>query len=342
MNKKSILRISLIIVIISITISIIPIQNKVIYYPKILEKSSSLKIEMHYFNLMNLQIPLKSKVIEFFFDEKSKKLVMESNPDSITYDIKFENSTFLIGLKDHSKKYELTLPVIHFDEDKDDDGFPDYVELDNENDRSNFRKWFCTIALTQFYHFDDRWKDRDCAGLIRFCTREALKIHDNKWLSEKKLLYDINIPDVKKYNYPNVPLLGDKIFRIEKNSGEIIDSSNISKYFSDFAEAKYLISYNYDFISKDVREILPGDVLFFMNENNLEWPYHCMIFLGSDIISEKNIGDFVIYHTGSNIGNEGIIKKLSLSELNKHPNQRWHPVKSNPYFLGFYRWKLLN
>jgi len=60
------------------------------------------------------------------------------------------------------------------------------------------------------------------------------------------------------------------------------------------------------------------------------------------MISDKNHGDFVIYHTGNDGNTEGIIKKLRLSDLKKHPVKRWHPIKSNPFFLGFYRWKLLN
>ena len=247
----------------------------------------------------------------------------------------------LIAIKDNKIKYSIALPVIHSNDDTDDDGFPDAMELDNENDRNNFRKWFCTIALTQYYHLDDRWKDRDCAGLIRYCIREALKVHDNKWLSEKKLLYDINIPDVKKFNYPFIPVTGSKFFRIKQKGNEQIDSNNISEYFSDFAESKYLLSYNFEYISKDVREALPGDVLFFRNELSIEWPYHSMIFIGNDIITEKNVGDLVIYHTGSNEGKDGIIKKIRLSDLDKHPNKRWHTNVSNPYFLGFFRWEVV-
>ena len=320
---------------------IIPVKNQIIYFPKILERSSTVRMEISFFNLLNIKIPLRTKTVEFFYNERTRKVAMSDNPDNLTCEIKSENNTFAILIKDNKIKYSITLPIIRTDDDTDDDGFPDVMELDDENDRSNFRKWFCTIALTQYYHLDDRWKDRDCAGLIRYCLREALKVHDNKWLSEKKLLYDINIPDVKKYNYPYIPIIGSKIFRIKPSGVAIKDSSDIDKYFSDFAEAKYLLSYNYEFISKDVRDILPGDVLFFVNDQSIEWPYHCMIFLGSDIITEKNIGDFVIYHTGPDEGKEGIIKKLRLSDLNKHPNKRWYTIASNPYFLGFYRWKLL-
>ncbi len=49
----------------------------------------------------------------------------------------------------------------------------------------------------------------------------------------------------------------------------------------------------------------------------------------------------VVYHTGPRAGKPGIVKILRLSDLLLHPNSRWHPVESNPYFLGVYRWKFI-
>ncbi len=341
MTKRRMIWICLGFIIVLVALIFYPVKNNVIYNPKIFDKSSSLKIEICYFNLFSMKIPYRSKIIEFYYDHKADSLTLQDNVYNLLYELKKESGAVNIVIRDKFKKYSFSIPVIRANYDSDNDGFPDSVELEDENDRTNFRKWFCTIALTQYYHPDDKWKDRDCAGFIRFCTREALKKHDNKWLAEKKLLYDINIPDVRKFNYPNLPLLGDKIFRIDPVHRDPNDSSEFIKSFSEFAEAKYLLSYNYDFISKDELDVLPGDILFFINDISLEWPYHSMIFLGSDILTEKHVGDLVIYHTGTENGKEGIIKKIGLSDLNKHPNKRWHPQKSNPFFLGFYRWKIL-
>src|SRR5258708_37020773 len=64
--------------------------------------------------------------------------------------------------------------------DSDNDGIPDTAELHTFQDRDNFRRWFTTIAETQFYQLSDQWKaeQRDCAGLGRFAMREALLRHD--------------------------------------------------------------------------------------------------------------------------------------------------------------------
>jgi uncharacterized protein len=158
--------------------------------------------------------------------------------------LKAKNSSgdleFMIKTGSGDEIAKVSLPIYSLILDSDHDGFPDVLELTDEQDRYNFRKWFVMIALTQYYHIDDSWVDRDCAGLIRFCFRETLKKHDNNWLNKKRFLYDINLPDIKKYNYPDLPLVKDRIFRT--NSNIFIDSDlNISdSVFVSFVEAKYL------------------------------------------------------------------------------------------------------
>lgn len=78
-----------------------------------------------------------------------------------------------------------------------------------------------------------------------------------------------------------------------------------------------------------------------MNDINPSWPLHSMIFIGGGFGLEFD--DMVVYHTGpDSLRNEkGMIKVLRLDDLNKHPDSRWHINKSNKYFLGVYRWKIL-
>jgi hypothetical protein len=95
-------------------------------------------------------------------------------------------------------------------------------------------------------------------------------------------------------------------------------------------------------LSKNIQDAQPGDIIFFLNDVNPKWPYHTMVFIGNDNIGDfRKIDDWVIYHTGQDENNAGIVKKIRLKDLQKHPNKRWHPIFSNPYFLGFYRWKIL-
>src|SRR6266581_2867381 len=64
--------------------------------------------------------------------------------------------------------------------DSDNDGIPDAIELRTYQDRDAFKRWFTAIAETQFYQLSDQWnaEQRDCAGLVRFATREALRMDD--------------------------------------------------------------------------------------------------------------------------------------------------------------------
>jgi uncharacterized protein YfaT (DUF1175 family) len=231
--------------------------------------------------------------------------------------------------------------------DRNRNGYPDLLDLTSESDRTSFRRWFTTIALGQLTHIDDRWHDRDCAGLLRYCYREALKRHDNTWLASRKWLVTGAIPDVRKYNYPNVPIVGTRVFNAgRRNAAEPGDdasgalpasnpprrSSSPLDNFSDYAEAARLKDNSLAFLSRNPADALPGDVLIYLNDTDSKWPYHTMIYLGSGV---------TIYHTGPDGDKPGIVKKLSLAQLAQHPNPRWHPVAGNPYFLGFYRWRIL-
>src|SRR5262245_55379277 len=74
-------------------------------------------------------------------------------------------------------------------EDADRDGLPDGAQLWSLEDRNNFRRWFTAIAEQQFYALSDAWNpdQRDCAGLVRFAYREALRRHDRAWFKSLSL-----------------------------------------------------------------------------------------------------------------------------------------------------------
>ena len=73
-----------------------------------------------------------------------------------------------------------------FSLDSDNDGIPDAAELSSFRDRENFRHAFTGIAEMQFYRISDEWnkEQRDCAGLVRFAWREALRRHDRAWFQK--------------------------------------------------------------------------------------------------------------------------------------------------------------
>lgn len=225
--------------------------------------------------------------------------------------------------------------------DSDNDGIPDPAELRTFQDRDNFRRWFTAIAETQFYQLSDQWnaEQRDCAGLVRFAIREALRRHDRIWFQKMGPGYETVAPDVAGFNLDQNPL-GKKIFRTDFGSFHESDLRN--GRFSEFADGRSLKNFNSVFVSRDRREAQPGDLLFFYQPWVQKYPYHVMVVLGSPHIAPNGASDWVVYHTGSSPTDQGTVKKVQLSILDHHPDPRWRPVESNKNFLGFYRLKILN
>ncbi len=225
--------------------------------------------------------------------------------------------------------------------DSDNDGIPDAAELQSFMDRENFRRWFTLIAEGQFYHLSDQWKteQRDCAGLVRFAWREALRKHDRVWFQKMGPGYEPTAPDVARYNLEQGPL-GEKLFRTAFGSYKDGEVSNGT--FSEFADARSLKSFNATFISRDRQDAESGDLLFFYQPWVQKYPYHVMVFLGRAKMGANASNDWVVYHTGSSATDEGTVKKVELSVLDQHPNKRWRPIEGNPNFLGFYRLKILD
>lgn len=235
------------------------------------------------------------------------------------------------------------------DGDSDEDGIPDAAELHSFDDRANFRRWFTSIAEMQFYELSDAWskEQRDCAGLVRFAWREALRRHDRIWfqgMGAKSGAYEAVAPDVKAYSLEKSPL-GEKLFRTEFGAFEKDDLANGK--FSEFADARTLKNYNVTFLTRDRQPgekpglPQPGDLLFFHQPQAHKFPYHVMIFLGAARVAGEGANDWVVYHTGSSPEDKGEVKKVRLSVLDQHPNVHWRPIQSNQNFLGFYRLKIL-
>jgi uncharacterized protein YfaT (DUF1175 family) len=224
--------------------------------------------------------------------------------------------------------------------DSDNDGIPDTAELRTFQDRDNFRRWFTAIAETQFYQLSDQWnaEQRDCAGLVRFAIREALRRHDRIWFQKMGPGYETVAPDVAGFDLDQ-NALGEKIFRTDFGSFHESDLRN--GRFSEFADGRSLKNFNSVFVSRDRREAQSGDLLFFYQPWVQKFPYHVMVLLGSPHIAPNGAPDWVVYHTGSSPTDQGTVKKVQLSTLDHHPDPRWRPVESNKNFLGFYRLKIL-
>ncbi len=220
--------------------------------------------------------------------------------------------------------------------DSDADGFPNVAELNTEEDRHSFREWFTAIAETQYEKPSRAWPEeqRDCAGLVRFAYREALKAHTTRNLRKFGASAGTAAGDVRKFNYPYVPVLGEKVFRVKPGAfvrGDEADG------FSAFADANTLREFNVAKVGKDVNEAIPGDLLFFLQFGSFPMPDHIMIVTRG----EKSGPHSLLYHTGPVDGGPGRIKRISVEDLLGWRDPRWHPVESNPYFLGVFRFKIM-
>ena len=216
------------------------------------------------------------------------------------------------------------------------DGTPDFLRLDDA-DHQAFRRWFTFLAEMPFVQPPARVpaEVNDCAALLRFAYREALREHTSVWANELGLEGTPPGPSVQKYQYPFTPL-GASMFRVEP---ERFVAPDLSSAFAQFADAETLRKLNTHFVSRDLRQARPGDLLFY-RQLSQDLPYHTMVFLGPSHFEDGG-EQYIVYHTGPLGESKGEIRRPSVTELMNHPSPRWRPLPGNPNFLGVYRWNIL-
>ncbi len=213
------------------------------------------------------------------------------------------------------------------------DGTPDFLRLTDPADQAAFRRWITLIAEYQAVRPPSAVPPEivDCASLLRYSYREALKRHDENWL----MATGIDVPaapgEIRAWTYPHTPL-GTALFRVQPGPFEPADLSNGA--FAQFADAKTLVQRNAYFVSRNVRSALPGDLLFYRQFGQSS-PWHSMIVIRSGADAE------VVYDTGPDHSQPGELRRVLLSELLDHPQPQWRPLAGNPNFLGVYRWNIL-
>jgi uncharacterized protein YfaT (DUF1175 family) len=77
------------------------------------------------------------------------------------------------------------------------DGTPDFVRLSDPADQAAFRRWFTLIAAYQATRppAESPAEITDCASLLRYAYREALKRHDDVWFQTSGI--QVAAPPVK-------------------------------------------------------------------------------------------------------------------------------------------------
>ena len=227
------------------------------------------------------------------------------------------------------------------------DGTPDFVRLTDPADQAAFRRWFTLIAEYQAARPQAQppAEITDCASLLRYAYREALKRHDDVWFQTSGIEVAAPPGEIRAWSYPHSPL-GTALFRVTPGAFSAEDLTGGA--FAQFADAKTLVERNAYFVSRDVRAAEPGDLLFYRQFGQSS-PWHSMIVTRSGAAAE------VVYDTGPDHsphgprpvrggpdhGRPGEIRRVLLSELLDHPQPQWRPTPSNPNFLGVYRWNIL-
>jgi uncharacterized protein YfaT (DUF1175 family) len=215
------------------------------------------------------------------------------------------------------------------------DGTPDFLRLP-PSDQEAFRRWFRFLSEAQYYRDQNALPKEitDCAALLRYAYRESLAGHDGSWANRTGLPQVPSLPPVRKYEYPFTPL-NAALFRTRPGPFQRADLGNGA--FAEFADAQHLKRWNCHFLSRDLRQAAPGDLLFYRQiAEPSRLPFHSMIFLGPSVM-EPSSKTFVIYHTG---GPEGI-RRLTVEDLIGYPLPQWRPIPGNENFLGVFRWNIL-
>jgi len=142
------------------------------------------------------------------------------------------------------------------------DGTPDFLRLDAPSDQDTFRRWFVLIAEFEALRPPDEvpHEINDCAALLRYAYRNALRTHDAAWFRETQIEPSSALPSLEKYRYPHTPL-GAALFRIRPGAFFPEDLKNGT--FAEFADAKTLKDFNMHFVSRDIHAARPGDLLFY-------------------------------------------------------------------------------
>lgn len=236
-----------------------------------------------------------------------------------------------VFLRENGQSQSIHL-VIGMDVAETSDGTPDWMRLHQAADRQAFRRWFTALA--------DRVADTsptqlppeitDCASFIRYAYREALRAHDDRWYAQFPALSVPALPSVQQWNYTNTPL-GPNLYRTRPGPFRVSDLSDGT--FTQFADAKTLLSDNAYLLGRNLHVAKPGDLIFYrVLETNSQ--YHSMIITGEH-------GEWVVYNTGPDHGHHGEMRRVLLADLLRHPDPQWRPEPSNPNWLGVYRWNIL-
>lgn len=196
------------------------------------------------------------------------------------------------------------------------------VRLADDTDRAAFRAWFVLLADAQFER--PAPEITDCAALVRYAMREALRAHTPEWVRTVALPFAPQFPDVR--SAPRGGSAGLPLFQVGPPH---------APRYAEFADARTIVSRNAVPLGREAGRARPGDLLYFRQPGQRQ-PDHLMVVVGQSAF-EKDGADWVVYHTGPSDTDRGEMRKVRLATLRLHPSPRWRPVLENPSFVGLFR-----
>jgi uncharacterized protein len=195
------------------------------------------------------------------------------------------------------------------------DGAAGMMEIQlNAQQSELFRSWFLRIVAEELRRGPSpRWVHRDCASLVRFAVGETLRPHDEKWRKASGMGNNPLPPDF--ILLPEQKLLRN---RWKTHEGD----------YQAYVSAIGLVQGNTVFVSRNILEARPGDLLFFDQGDD----QHLMIW----------IDDGVAYHRGKILPGDNGLRAVSLQQLLNWKDSRWQPKLENSNFVGVYRFSFLS
>ena len=175
-----------------------------------------------------------------------------------------------------------------------------------------FRDWMTLLIHAQLERGPTpRWTHRDCAGLVRFAVGESLREHDLAWKRANGLLGTRVPPDVDAAAAPSL-----------RHAWRRADGTR-----SAFVGALELVQENTRFVSRQLAQAAPGDLLFYDFGDD----QHLMVWMGA----------YIAYHTGRVEPDDNGLRALRPAQLLGWKDTRWRPSADNPNFSGVYRFAFL-
>ena len=123
----------------------------------------------------------------------------------------------------------------------------------------------------QFYNLSDQWntEQRDCAGLVRFAWREALRKHDRAWFQRMGENYD---PD--RCRRPSAQHRGARRKTLSHHARKLHSRDVAEGKFSEFADAQTLKMFNATFVGRDRgNRPNPAICFSFINRGSRSFPF---------------------------------------------------------------------